>query len=661
MESPAFAGLNEEQRQAVAAVRGPVCILAGAGSGKTTTITRRIAHQVGSGVFEPGQVLAVTFTDKAAKEMGSRLGSLGVSGVRVRTFHAEALAQYRFLTGSDAQILDSKAQLLAPLAQRLPPPHKFVPVRDIATEIEWARNRRIGPERYPSAIEGRLPPIPVEYMAGLYGSYERRKAERGLMDFEDLLERCLQLLEGAGAAAATVRRRYRAFSVDEYQDVNQLQQSLLEAWVGDRDDLCVVGDDYQSIFGFTGATPRYLVEFPRRYPHCRVVKLEANYRSTPEVLAVANRLAARFGPQPRQLRAAGQAPDAPPPMLLSFATGDDELSWIVAELSRLHAEGIGWEEMAVLYRINGRSEPLEEALAKASIPYQVAGAAFLRRPAARSVLASLRRGVPAGRAGSLVAAVEAAVRRVGYRPGDDEATGEEATRQADLARLVALAGEYEASGGGNGLAGFVADLQRRFASEESGRGVQISTYHRAKGKEFDAVFLPRLEDRELPFGLATSPEEQEEERRLLYVGITRARRHLAISWAAARTDSRWRVAPSRFLDELRPPGPAVAVPPKPVERRSRQRADGDDSPLLAALKEWRREEARQRELPAYIIFHDKTLAAIAEARPATKVALGHVAGVGPAKISSYGDAVLALVAAAGARRDETLHPPAGRA
>ncbi|MGH2717282.1 MAG: ATP-dependent helicase, partial [Actinomycetota bacterium] len=412
MDGPVFAGLNDEQRQAVAAVRGPVCILAGAGSGKTTTITRRIAHQVSSGAFHPSQILAVTFTDKAAKEMASRLATLGVGeGLRVRTFHAEALAQYRFLTGSSPEILPAKAALLSPLAQRLPAPHKFVPVRDIATEIEWARNRRIGPEQYLSALEGRVPPIPLELMAGLYGSYERRKAERGLMDFEDLLEGTLQLLEGTTAAAETVRRRYRAFSVDEYQDVNLLQQSLLEAWVGDRDDLCVVGDDYQSIFGFTGATPRHLVGFPERYPNCRVVTLAANYRSTPEVLALANRLAARFGPSPRQLRAATEAPGAPAPTLRPFGTGDDELAWIVAEAQRLHAAGVGWEEIAVLYRINGRSEPLEEALAKAGVPYQVTGAAFLRRPGARSVLAGLRRA-----AGPLVAAVEAAVRRVGYRP-----------------------------------------------------------------------------------------------------------------------------------------------------------------------------------------------------------------------------------------------------
>jgi DNA helicase-2/ATP-dependent DNA helicase PcrA len=655
-----FAGLNDEQAQAVACVSGPVVILAGAGSGKTTTVTRRIAHQVAGGTHRPERILAVTFTDKAAREMGSRLAALGFPGVRVKTFHAEALAQYRTLSGRSDEILPSKTPILVPLTQRLPMPHRFVSVRDIAAEIEWARNRRIGPEAYREAIGDREPPVPVDLMAGLYGSYERRKRERGLMDFEDLLDRTLDLIEGSDGAAASIRDRYEAFSVDEYQDVNLLQQGLLDAWVGRRRDLCVVGDDYQSIFGFTGATPRYLVEFPTRYPDCRVVNLSANYRSTPEVLAVANRLAPRLGNPPRRLVAAtaprgapqgagsaeargapqGAGCENPAPTLRSFATGADELSWIAAEARRLHDGGTPWEEMAVLYRINGRSEPLEQRLARDRIPYQVAGAPFLRRPAARAVLSALRRAT-----GDLVEAVQAAVGRMGYRPGA-EASGDEATRQADLGRLLDLANEYreaaiQAPGTGNtngGIPGFVADLVRRFAPEEDGRGVQILTYHRSKGKEFDAVFLPRLEERELPFALATSPEEQAEERRLFYVGITRARRHLFLSWAAARDDGpRRRLAPSPFLDEIKPPGAAAPRAP------ARAPGAGPGSPLLVALKEWRREEAKERSLPAYVIFHDRTLADIADRRPTTIPELLSVSGVGPAKVANYGEAVLAIV------------------
>jgi DNA helicase-2/ATP-dependent DNA helicase PcrA len=630
-----FEGLNEEQAQAVACVTGPVVILAGAGSGKTTTVTRRIAHQVAGGTHRPERILAVTFTDKAAKEMGSRLAVLGFPGVRVKTFHAEALAQYRTLSGRSDEILPSKTPILVPLTQRLPMPHRFVSVRDIAAEIEWARNRRIVPEAYREAIGDRVPPIPADLMAGVYGSYERRKRERGLMDFEDLLDRTLDLIEGSDAAAASVRDRYEAFSVDEYQDVNLLQQGLLDAWVGGRRDLCVVGDDYQSIFGFTGATPRYLVQFATRYPECRVVSLRTNYRSTPEVLAIANRLAVRLAPAgdpPRRLVAA-TATEGPAPTLRSFATGADEAAWIAEEARRLHDGGTPWEEIAVLYRINGRSEPLEQELARDRIPYQVAGAAFLRRPAARAVLSALRR--VTGDVGEAVAAV---VGRMGYRPGA-EASGDEATRQADLGRLLDLANEYPGDGG---IAGFVADLVRRFAPEEEGRGIQILTYHRSKGKEFDAVFLPRLEERELPFALAKSPDEQAEERRLFYVGITRARRHLFLSWAATRDDGpRRRLAPSPFLDEIKPPASTVPRPATPV----RAGGSGASSPLLVALKEWRREEAKERGLPAYVIFHDRTLADIAGRRPSTIPELLSVSGVGPAKVANYGEAVLAIVKA----------------
>ncbi|HMC81557.1 MAG TPA: ATP-dependent DNA helicase UvrD2 [Acidimicrobiia bacterium] len=643
-----FAGLNDEQAQAVACVSGPVVILAGAGSGKTTTVTRRIAHQVAGGTHRPERILAVTFTDKAAREMGSRLAALGFPGVRVKTFHAEALAQYRTLSGRSDEILPSKTPILVPLTQRLPMPHRFVSVRDIAAEIEWARNRRIGPEAYGQAIGERMPPVPPDLMAGLYGSYERRKRERGLMDFEDLLDRTLDLIEGSDGAAASIRDRYEAFSVDEYQDVNLLQQGLLDAWVGRRRDLCVVGDDYQSIFGFTGATPRYLVEFATRYPDCRVVNLRANYRSTPQVLAIANRLAPRLGNPPRRLVAA-TASEGPAPTLRSFATGADELSWIAGEARRLHDGGTPWEEMAVLYRINGRSEPLEQQLARDRIPYQVAGAAFLRRPAARAVLSALRRAPDKNDVGE---AVRAVVGRMGYRP-DAEASGDEATRQADLGRLLDLANEYreallkapDTNSNDGGIAGFVADLVRRFAPEEDGRGIQILTYHRSKGKEFDAVFLPRLEERELPFALAKSPEDQAEERRLFYVGITRARRHLCLSWAATRDDGpRRRLAPSPFLDEIKPPGAAVPRAPAPA----RASGAGPGSPLLVALKDWRRDEARERGLPAYVIFHDRTLGDIAERRPATIPELLSVSGVGPAKVASYGEAVLAIVKGHGA-------------
>ena len=273
--------LNAEQRRAVEAVRGPVCILAGAGSGKTTTITHRIANQVASGAFLPSQILAVTFTEKAAGEMKARLERLGVSGVRASTFHSAALSQLRyFRPEAVGRILASKALVVRQIANSLPAPYKFRAAGDLATEIEWAHNRRIAPERYLDALGEHTPPIPPDLMLRVYRRYEERKRAEGLMDFEDLLERAIETFDDE-QAVAELRERYVAFTVDEYQDVNLLQQTLLDRWLGPRDDLCVVGDDYQSIYGFTGATPEHLLRVPERFPHAEVIRLEENYRSTP--------------------------------------------------------------------------------------------------------------------------------------------------------------------------------------------------------------------------------------------------------------------------------------------------------------------------------------------------------------------------------------------
>ncbi|MES1247753.1 MAG: ATP-dependent helicase, partial [Actinomycetota bacterium] len=287
-----FEGLNDEQRAAVEATTGPVCILAGAGTGKTTTITRRIAWQVASGAFSPDQLVAVTFTDKAAGELRGRLARLGVEGVRASTFHSAALALVRRFAGDPAggiggRIMPTKALLLRQIANRLPAPFKFRPAADLATEIEWAKNRRLTPSTYARGLDGHEPPIPADLMLKVFREYERRKEESGAVDFEDILERAVRLFEGDPAAAELVRSRWLAFTVDEYQDVNLLQQSLLDQWLGARDELCAVGDDWQSIYGFTGASPDWLRGLPARFPHARVVRLEQSYRSTPQVVALA--------------------------------------------------------------------------------------------------------------------------------------------------------------------------------------------------------------------------------------------------------------------------------------------------------------------------------------------------------------------------------------
>ena len=614
-------GLNEEQRRAVETPRGPVCILAGAGSGKTTTIMRRIAYQVASGAFASEAILAVTFTDKAAREMRQRLAHLGVERVNARTFHSAALSQLRGLSSeAPERVLGSKVLALRHLANRLPKPYRFRPAADLATEIEWAKNRRVGPDRYRDELEAHRPPIPEDLMVGIYAAYEKRKASDGLVDFEDLLELAIRMFDADEAVQDRFRSRYLAFTVDEYQDVNLLQQQLLDRWLGERDELCAVGDDYQSIYGFTGATPRYLLGLPERFPRAAVIRLEQNYRSSPQVLALGNRLVPGLGGSRKSLQAT--LPDGPEPIVKRFAEREAEVAFVAESIRTLHErEEVPWEETAVLYRINARSEDYEEALAAAGIPYQVRAGAFLARPAARRLLPALR--------GSSSTSVAEDVRRRAQEEGLLDAPlpaglGEsEMTRQLDLHRFVRLAAEFD--DGTRTVSDFVGDLERRVAGEGDARGVHLLTYHRAKGLEFEAVFLPRLEESELPSRQSASSDTLlAEERRLLYVGITRAKRHLTITCAGK---------PSRFLREL---GAELDTrPPKPNEEEL--------PPSYRALKDWRRRRASADGVPAYVVFHDRTLAEIAERRPTTSGELAAVVGVGPAKLERYGAEVLAAL------------------
>ena len=631
-------GLNEEQREAALALRGPVAILAGAGTGKTTTITHRIACQVGGGAFEASQILAVTFTEKAAGELKRRLQELGVDGVEARTFHSAALQQLSRLwpqhTGEPLpDVLDHKAPLIASLANALPPPHKFLPRRELAGEIEWAKNRMIPPERYLDELAPNRhePPIPPELMQRIYDGYERRKRATRRLDFEDMLGLALQLFDEHPEAADQVRRRFHAFTVDEYQDVNPLQAGLLERWLGPRDDLCVVGDDYQTIYAFTGASPEHLLTFTKRFPDATVVRLEDNYRSTPEILELANRLAPHLGGFRKTLRATRAS--GPPPVARAARDEESEVASVIEAVRRLHdEESVPFEEIAVLYRINARSEPFEEAFAGAGIPYQVRDGAFLRRPGPRAVLQRLKR---PGAEGSIAQVVARITAELGYDPAASPDADEEVTRQSDLARMRSLAAEFERAHPDGDRSAFLAELAERFSAETSGRGVNLLTYHRAKGLEFDAVFLPRLVDGELPFRSGRAKADPQEERRLLYVGITRARRYLFLTWAPDR-----KTRPSPFLEEL-----AISRSEMVTARLARDApiTSVADGPILQRLKEWRRKRAQADGVPAYVVFHDRTLTEIADRDIEDWTDLADIPGVGPAKLERYADEILEIV------------------
>ncbi|HET7028051.1 MAG TPA: ATP-dependent DNA helicase UvrD2 [Candidatus Limnocylindrales bacterium] len=660
-------GLNDAQREAVSITSGPLAIVAGAGSGKTRVISRRAAYAIETGAVRADRVLLVTFTDRAAGEMVERMAALGHRGVMARTFHSAAFAQLRHFWPSRhdsspaPRTVESKFKLLVPLANRLPGGYRFTQLKDLADAIEWAKVRRIRPEAW-VAEGGDRAPIPAELFARLYADYERTKSRAGLIDFEDMLVETVDLLERDPAAAALVRSRKSWFSVDEYQDTNPLAERLLELWLGESRDVAVVGDPDQTIYTFTGATPGFLLGFGDRHPGARTVALVANYRSTPQILTLANRLIA---PGPRGALVA-TSPPGPAPVIRRFEDDAAELAHIAATIPRQLERGTAATEIAILVRLNAQLPEIEQTLTRAAIPFRVRGQRFFDRPEVREARRLLRRGLASAPAGMAVAEAVRALfaERLGFghqaaagRPGDDARE-----REASLELLLDIVDDLASRDPGITSGDVLAELDRRDADEAAGStsGVNLLTYHRAKGLEWDVVYLPALEEGLLPFRQAKDDDAVAEERRLLYVGITRARRELILSWAARRAGASGREgrrAPSRFLAALEPrsaaPRRVVVVPavgpaarPKNGEpgHDGSDGGDGRDDALLAALHGWRRERARSDAVPAYVVAHDATLAAIAEARPTTLAALRRVRGMGPAKLEHYGPDILALVA-----------------
>ena len=658
--------LNSAQREAVLATSGPVAILAGAGTGKTRVISRRTAYAIATGVVPADQALVVTFTDKAAGEMVERLAGLGLHGVVARTFHAHALSQLRFFWPSrhDGEplpsLLDSKLSILIRIARGLPGHYRFTAVRDLATEIEWAKARGVDPARYETAIGARMPPIPADLMRRVFADYERAKTRAGRIDFDDLLAETIALLETDAEAAEIVRARKTWFSVDEYQDTSPHQQRLLELWADGRDDLCVVGDEDQTIYTFTGATSSYLTGFAARHPAARVIALTENYRSTPQILGVANRLLAADG---RSKALTATRPDGPQPTIERYPDGAMELAALTRTIRGL-LNGAGPErfdpaEIAILVRMNAQLAPIEEALTRAGIAYQIRGVRFYERPEVVAALATIRRPATAVTGRALAVAIRAAfVDELGHETGDtagapDGPRGDEAReRAAALETVLGIVDDVVRADPAADRSAVVAELERRAAHERDGAagGVNLLTYHRAKGLEWDAVFLPMLEDGTLPIRQAFDDEGAiAEERRLLYVGVTRARRRLHLSWADRReTRGReGRRTRSRFLAGLAPStsrlsGAGRGMLPTTTTVRARP-ATGED-PLFDALRAWRTERARDEKMPAYVVAYDETLASIAAARPTTLAALERVKGIGPAKLDKYGSDILAIVA-----------------
>ena len=676
-----LAGLDPEQREVAEAMRGPVCVLAGAGTGKTRAITHRIAYSVLTGVVSPQRVLAVTFTARAAGELRGRLRQLGAPGVQARTFHAAAFKQLHYfwpkvVGGEPPRLVESKLGLVAEAARACRLSFGRTDLRDAAAEVEWAKVTQTRPDDYATAAvkAGRTPPVDAADMSRLYDAYEQLRRDRNLLDFEGMLELTAAIFVEHQEVANQFRDQYRHFVVDEYQDVNPLQKLLLDTWVGEREDVCVVGDPNQTIYSFTGASPSYLLNFTIEHPKATVVKLVRDYRSTPQVVHLANGVLAQAKGETRRhrLELVAQRSDGPAP---AFHEYDDEVAEAEAVAKRIRElldEGVAAREIAVLFRINAQSEPYEQAFADAGIPYVVKGAErFFERAEVRQAVVLLRGAARSAGDEPLVRAVRDVLASTGLTDRPPDGRGAARERWESLAALAQLAEDVAADRPSAGLREFVAELEERAGAQHAPtlEGVTLATLHTAKGLEWDAVFLAGLVEGTLPIIYAEkSPDQIEEERRLLYVGVTRAREFLTLSWALARSPGGRRGRRrSRFLDGLAPQssGPprvdrtqrrTAAAGPQPcrvcgrpltaaVERKL-GRCEGCpadyDEELLTRMKDWRVTTSKRQKVPAYVVFTDATLQAIAERAPGSESELASIPGVGAVKLERYGSDVLAL-------------------
>lgn len=563
-----LADLDPEQRTAAETLLGPVCILAGAGTGKTRALTHRIANGVATGVYDPARVLALTFTTRAAGELRTRLRALGAGGVTARTFHSAALAQLshfwpQLVGGSLPRILNGKARLLGQAAEQLRLRVDTAALRDTAAEIEWRKVSRLSLDQYAVAAASRsLPPgIGVDAMVALQHTYETVKDERRQLDFEDVLLATAGMLDAERWVAEQVRAQYRFFVVDEYQDVSPLQQELLELWLGTRTDLCVVGDASQTIYSFAGASSEYLLGFGGRYPGATVVRLETNYRSTEPVLQLANRLMRGHAGALDLVSADHRAgPEVAEPV--AYDSDLDEARGVAAAVAAELSAGTRAEDVAVLYRVNSQAAQLESAFAELGVGTRLIGATrFFDIDVVKRALLELRsvsRTAPAADAPPLFQSVSDVLRDIGWRLQPPEGGGAVRERWEALTALVELADQ---AAPGTTLPAFVAELFERQAAqhEPTVSAVVLSTLHSAKGLEWQSVHIAGLSEGLLPIAYARGLQAIDEERRLLYVGITRARRRLRLSWSRRGLRGQDR-EPSRFLAELRTSSPGASTP-----------------------------------------------------------------------------------------------------
>lgn len=683
-------GLDPEQREVATTIEGPVRVLAGAGTGKTRAITHRLAYAIATGAMEPTRVLAVTFTTRAAGEMRQRLVRLGAAGVQARTFHSAALRQARYFWPEVygrplPEIAGSKLPMVAEAVGRCRLHASQADLRDLAGEIEWAKVSNVRPDDYPRVapqFSRDLASYDPATIAQIFATYEEVRRNRNRIDMEDVLLCTVALLASEERVATSVRRQYAWFVVDEFQDVSPLQSRLLDLWLGGGTELCVVGDPAQTIYSFAGASADFLLDFPRKHPGTSSITLHRNYRSTPQIVESANTMMATVTSDDRgrqqasvTLRAVREAGAD-----VTFRGYPDEVAEaaaIAADIRDAVAEGVNPRDIAVLFRINAQSESFEEALAELAVPFVVRGnERFFERPEVRQAVTLLRGAARAEGASSddLVHDVTDVLATAGWSAEPPAGRGNVRDRWESLQAIVVMAQDQAAAHPDSTLPDFVAELHRRAEAQHApvSDGVTLTTLHAAKGLEWSRVYLAGVHEGGVPIVYAETREQIAEERRLLYVGMTRARDRLQVSWAVARSPGgRGQRGPSRFLDRL--VSARDRVQPQATRSRSRgatkltvcrvcSRALTDprerklgrcidcpssyDEALFDSLRTWRKERAAQEKVPAYCVFTDATLTALAEVCPVDVAGLVEVPGIGQAKVGKYGDDVLALCAAA---------------
>ena len=540
IEDDILAALDPDQRAVALATRGPVCVIAGAGTGKTRAITHRIAYAAAIGTMDPQKVLALTFTAKAAGEMRARLRSLGVPTVAARTIHSAALRQLLYFWpsvfgGRTPDLMTTKTGFLteainrAGLSESLRVTNREL-MRDIASEIEWAKVSQVAPSDFVDEISKRMqkPRVLPEQMVQIYTAYESIKKQELAIDFEDVLLLCAAMMEQERQVRERVQDQYRYFTIDEYQDISPVQQRLINAWLGKRNDICVVGDPAQTIYSFAGATPVFLNTFTQRFPDAEVIRLSTGYRSTPEITFAANALL-RHGAMGQELVAQNDHGSAP--SVVGYADDAAEVTGVLSEITALLNSGTPPHEVAILARTNSQLKSVERAMVKVNLPYQVRSTErFFDRREVRDFLSEVRKAsvIPAEGQGWIDEL------RTLAQP---YLTGEEID---GIAALLHLARELDDDDNftPKTLRGYLREVEDRVQQNNPPTMpvVTLATLHAAKGLEWERVFLIGASDGQLP----VSDASVDEERRLFYVGITRAKADLHISY---------RKNPSPFLRE----------------------------------------------------------------------------------------------------------------